>query len=448
MPSESDGPGYERAAHRIASDGRAVRLRGSAPAHARRRVLQAGSTTMSARGALPPDLPPISTPDVAFQFRPCVPPNLDSFLKDAVMGRMEGAADVRTACVDNGTRLGIWMHPTDGADDARARNEALQALDLLRQGENYAAFINASFIKSRADDEFTDQPKLVDPDGFPDPNGPIHLNSLKVEFQAPNRVVTTVAGFDERPWPDVDFRYITTDTLLASAGQLQVATDHHLDADTSWLAALAAIMGGLGLLSPGMFGIGAIFLAELVIAEGHEAPNIGEGAGAAVHHLPAEIMVPARLKLVMHYQRVQVSDGGIFTGGFMALDLRTPSVSLIGARQIAVQEGAHSVTRSYSVTTSDLRPPLTFDWTADGSVASPNAQATSVLFRLPSKSAPEVGAVLTRNVSVRVSDADGLVQEEGATVELHIVSGDPGDEDGKPPICRIKPWLPQCQDDT
>jgi hypothetical protein len=119
-------------------------------------------------------------------------------------------------------------------------------------------------------------------------------------------------------------------------------------------------------------------------------------------------------------------------------------MSLIGARQIAVGEAVHAVSRVYSVLTADMRPPLTYAWVADGSVSSPAEKTTNVTLRLPIKPAPEPGTIVPRHVTVHVSDADGLVQDATATVRLHVVSGDP-DDDNHPPICKIKPWLPQCQ---
>ena len=248
------------------------------------------------------------------------------------------------------------MRPPDGADDGPAREMALASLDLLRQGENYSAFINAALIRSQANDAFSKQPKRLDGDAQPDRHGPVHLTGMHVDFKEPNRIVTTVDGFDERPWPDVDFHLITTDTLSASAGEAQCHSDHTLDTDTSWLGALTAVMAGLTVLVSGWFALPAlVFFAQGVYIAGQSAPDIGEGAGAAVHALPTEIMVPAKLKLVMNYERVEVSAGGIFAGGFMALALRTPSLRINGGGMLAVPKGTPTVNRTFSVTTEDLR---------------------------------------------------------------------------------------------
>ena len=56
----------------------------------------------------------------------------------------------------------------------------------------------------------------------------------------------------------------------------------------------------------------------------------------------------------------------------------------------------------------------------------------------------QVGQVVTRRVAVLVVDADGLSASAELFVRIHIT---PADADGDfPPICKIKPWLPQCQE--
>ncbi len=58
-------------------------------------------------------------------------------------------------------------------------------------------------------------------------------------------------------------------------------------------------------------------------------------------------------------------------------------------------------------------------------------------------SGAQVGQVLTRRVAVRVTDADGLVDTAELLMRIHIT---PVEDDDFPPICRVKPWLPQCQE--
>ena len=99
-------------------------------------------------------------------------------------------------------------------------------------GETLTFFINSALIRRQALDGWNAAPKRLNGSGAPDPDGPIHLTGFSVSFESPNRVVTRVDGFDERPWPDVDFRLTTTDTLSLSGGQVQCTSEPDLDVDT------------------------------------------------------------------------------------------------------------------------------------------------------------------------------------------------------------------------
>jgi hypothetical protein len=340
------------------------------------------------------------------------------------------------------------MRPIAAGDDDAARNAGLQSLNLLGQSENFAAFINSALIRSQAADAFSDVPKRLNGDGEPDSGGPVHLTGMRVAFEAPNRVITTVDGFDERPWPDVTFHLITTDTLSASAGNLQIESDHKIDADTSWLNVLTAVLGALTVFVSGWFVLPTlVFLVQDIVISGIDAPDTGAGAGSAIGVLPSEIMIPEKLKVVFSYERVEVSEGGIFAGGFFVLAPRIPSVIINGRTQLAVPVSEGQTTASareiYGAVTKDLRKPLSFAWTAAGTVFSLAQQSTGVAFPVQD---PEVGQVLQRNVSVQVTDADGLSASASDAVQVHIVSAD--DDGTQPPICRIHPWLPLCHPHT
>ena len=48
-----------------------------------------------------------------------------------------------------------------------------------------------------------------------------------------------------------------------------------------------------------------------------------------------------------------------------------------------------------------------------------------------------------RRVAVRVTDADNLGGSAEVLVRIHVT---PEDDDDLPPVCKVKPWLPQCQE--
>jgi hypothetical protein len=135
-----------------------------------------------------------------------------------------------------------------------------------------------------------------------------------------------------------------------------------------------------------------------------------------------------------------VSNGGIFAGGSFVLIPRSPEAAIAGPNQMSVVEGTAFLTRNYSVRTEDLLPPLRIAWSGDGVALSPSGQATGFRFNL---GGTQVGQVLTRRVAVRVTDADNLVGSAEVLVRIHVT---PEDDDDLPPVCKIKPWLPQCEE--
>jgi hypothetical protein len=387
-------------------------------------------------GEPPPPPPPVSVPDVAMQFSPCLPDAVRADVVAAIRQATGGTADVRALCQNQSERIGLWFRPVVNPDDNAARDRGLQRLNLLQVGETAAFFINSSLIYRTAFDAWNQQARRLNGDGNPDPNGPIHLTSFSVSFESPNRVVTRIGGFDERPWPDVDFTVAITDTLSLSAGGVRCDSVTTLDADTSWLNFLTGLF--LIVFPP----LGAIFLVERIIVGAIDAPQLGAGPGCnAAALIFREVMIPHGLKVDFSYQRLNVGSGGIFTGGSFAVVPRTPEVFLNGPTQLSVPEGTSSVVRSFGVRTEDLRPSLHIVWSGDGVPLNQGAETTGIRFNLGSTSP---GQILAQRVAVRVTDADGLAAETAMIVSIHVVPQD--DDDHFPPVCKQKPWLPQCQE--
>jgi hypothetical protein len=98
------------------------------------------------------------------------------------------------------------------------------------------------------------------------------------------------------------------------------------------------------------------------------------------------------------------------------------------------------VVRTYGVRTDDLRGSLHIVWSGDGVVLNQGAQTTAIRFNLGTASP---GQVVAQRVAVRVTDVDGLAAETALIASIHVV---PKDDDDFPPVCKQKPWLPQCQE--
>jgi hypothetical protein len=422
----------------IASPSRSlVRLRGS---HSSQQPIRAVARLRRPRDddgepEEPPSPPPaVSTPDLALQISFCLPAELNDAIVSAVRQAIDPNADVRTACVNGTQRIGVWLRPFVNDEDNQARSRGLQRLNVIGAGETLTFFINSALIRRQALEGWNAAPKRLNGDGDPDPNGPIHLTGFSLSFESPNRVVTRVDGFDERPWPDVDFRLTTTDTLSLSGGQVRCDSQRDLDVDTSWLNFLTGLF--LILLPP----LGIVFLVERIIVASGDAPETDAGAGCgATALIPREILIPGSQKVVASYSRLEVASGGIFAGGSFVVIPRSPEATITGPAQISVVEGTASLTRTYSLRTEDLRPPLQIAWSGEGFPLHASAETTGFRFNL---AGAQVGQVVTRRVAVRVTDADGLVGSAELIVRIHVTPED----DDFPPVCRVKPWLPQCQE--
>jgi hypothetical protein len=119
---------------RAAGEGLPTAMRIAPPTRARSQLSRGGGELQPTPAGAPPDLPGVSAPDVAFQFKPCLRPETESAVINAVREVVTSAADVRMQCFENTDRLGIWMRPSEGAGDAAARDMGLRSLDLLSQG--------------------------------------------------------------------------------------------------------------------------------------------------------------------------------------------------------------------------------------------------------------------------------------------------------------------------
>ena len=411
----------------------------------------------------PPPPPPISTPDLAIQLLICLDPDVNDRLISAVRGAIDANADVRSACINGTQRVGVWLRPVVNNRDNDARQAGLAQLNILAPNETMAFFINSSLIRRQAFDAWNAAAKRLNGSGDPDPNGPVHLTSFSVSFESPNRIVTRIDGFDERPWPDVDFRLTTTDTLVATGDGLICERQRDLDVDTGWLTFLTVLFTLT--LPP----LGIVFLVQRIIVGSKDAPDTDSGVGDNVlAMIPKEILIPGGQKVVALYQRLEVSGGGVFAGGVVDILPRRPEVSIHGPHQISVSEGSQSVSRTYTLRTVDLRPPFEdagvvkflakvvgtggtggplgirprIEWSGSGTPLRPKAESTVFQFDVDGLQA---GDIAPHRVSVTVVDSDGLTASADLTVNIHGTPPlDEGDE--FPPVCRLKPWLPECQE--
>jgi len=403
----------------------------------------------------PPGDAPVLVPDWAMQFFSCDIQGIDR-IPDALrqhfaMNQID--ADVRSKCnVNNKLGICVWLSTTlPGSQEDQARNRAMDALDIHKTGAVFNLFINSSYIRGEADKSWSNWPKVLDEDGREDPNGPTHLTGFSVNFHSPDRITTRISGYDERPWPDVDFVFTITDTFNASGGDIQLASSEDLDVDTSILNLLT------GLFILHFPPLGLVFLAQSIYITTKDFPSSGaRGAGSYVNgYLPREIMIDNGQKVLVSYLDkefggVEVSEAGVFFGGWMVKVPREPSLQILGPDRLAVNEGQQFVEANYNLISHDLRPNLQVEWSVGDSVVktyttNANHHATTIRF---SCGAVTIDHPIHRRLSVKVTDADGLQAVQPHSVNIHARRRptEPG-QPPRPPICEIRPWLPQCNPD-
>ncbi len=391
------------------------------------------------RGDPTPPLPPVSSPDLALQFRPALEeidvPDLEDKVISAITAAYGANTDIRYSGSSNVGRIGIWFRASLSDEDDQARDRGLQAVNILNGSESFAIFINSSYIKVEANKAWQEMPKVLNKDMKPDSSGPIHLTSLSVTFQSPDTIITKLSGFDERPWPDVDFVFTIKDIFDVSSAEISVDTNNDLDIDTSWLNALTGIF--LIVFPP----LGLAFLTENIIVrvfEGEQDYDEGGVGKKIASTLPKEIMIEGGKKIIFLYSRLNISVGGIFGGGAALPVDRSPSLAINGTFNLTSDSNSTYITKKYKAITEDLRGNIQYRWRVNGVSTGDNSKSPNIRFNL-GQTVP--GQVITKTISLTVTDSDGLSASVEKEVKIYISL----DDFGLPPICRTKPYLPQCQ---
>lgn len=121
-------------------------------------------------------------------------------------------------------------------------------------------------------------------------------------------------------------------------------------------------------------------------------------------------------KLDFFYDKVEVTSAGLFAGGTYLPGVRNPRVFIEGPTFISVPVQQQKTRRTYRVQTVDLREPA-IQWTPGGSGRTQEIEFDTT--GLPA------GTPLSQQITVRVTDADGLEAQNGISVGIEI-TGPPG----------------------
>jgi len=188
--------------------------------------------------------------------------------------------------------------------------------------------------------------------------------------------------------------------------------------------------------------LGIGFLAENIIVrinEGEQEAYDDGGVGKQIASaLPKEIMIEGGKKITFLYNRIDISNGGIFGGGIALPVERTPSVAIRGPENLTSNSNSSYVSKQYKAITEDLRGNLRYDWKVNEIAQNRNNKSPIIRFNLDQS---QPGQIIEKKLSLTVTDEDGLIANAEKIIKIHISL----DDETLPPICRIKPFLPQCQ---
>jgi hypothetical protein len=416
----------------------------------------------------PPPPPVVSYPDLAMELltpAACSGPGIGDTIRQEI-GRNFPSGIVEFQCLASPAaagraRVGVWLRALRADETQAARGRGLTATALLRAGETFAAGVPRPTINKLVAAQWAAQPKSLNHSGQP-ASGPTHLSGYDLTYDVPNsRTIFSVTGYDTDPVPDLHFTYKLTDTFSTSGGALQCTSSTDFSKDNSvvyWLAGGAFLAASLisPWVAPFTFILANGFFIQGTIISSVRAPGStgGQSFCELASMFPAKFLLraqppflPPRQKMVLDYTRASV-DTGIAAGGSWSLAPRSPSVLAAGTRYLDLTipqgyVGPITLTAVATAKTDDMIAP-SFSWTAeaDGTFSGGQSQATfqsrTVTWQVP---VARAGDQFQRAVSVSTTDAEGLTAS-GSTFFVFRIHAE---QEDIPPVCKKKPWLPNCQ---
>jgi hypothetical protein len=399
-------------------------------------------------------------------------------IQQAVAGSLEpfriANPDVRVTCEGGLISIFIWPnHVAPNSCDDLARRRAQMPGYMLKNGL-FGIYIGAGLVRNLAQAAFDSMPHRLDGGGAPTPDGPIHVTSLSVDFvesdvssTANHTVKTYITGYDERPWPDVGFTITLTDELTADPTLHAISTSNTDTNGWDEFFAVALFIPAfvLAVFPPTAFlllndldaltnqpntsntgGVGAGILAtiptEIALPHtgGLENPIGNAGLPRFAFRRPPGPLDEQRSKLVIEYGVPIVNASGIYVSGRPTVHDRVPSVTIVGPSTLVIGPAATQTFGQFGIAATDFYGKLSVTWTSEGelTITSPNERGTLILFP---RGTARPGDHFQRVIKVRVSDLDGTVAAASFIVTVIVLDT----SDSMPPICKIKPWLPQCQ---
>jgi hypothetical protein len=387
-------------------------------------------------------------PDFAFQFSPCLTgDNLQAILNsvtNSVNVAMPGFNPwVQSFCTGTNSIIGVWLTQPTASDTAAGRATKAKAAVFLNGAETFGIHLTKAGFLKFVDKAWASLPKKFNEQGKPSANGPLFLDDFDLSFsqQVPTfgRMILTLRGhYNFASVTNVKFTVQVVDLLSMGGMKITCSNSNNVDVDTSLIEGLIAA---------------SVFVAPFMIPALVDALNTAN----SYNHLPPGILpssaqcaaknaIPDKIfttgatgaffkgkKFDLKYSRLVVNNNqGIIAAGSWALVPRVPSIVINGPSTIKGDlEDNSPIAAGYKVTPTDLVGPLSFTWTAAGAVSTGSKTAATFSVNWP-------GANGQRTVTAHVTDVDGLIATGSKKTTIALTPG------GLPPVCKTKPYLPQC----
>jgi len=414
-------------------------------------AIATAAVARSASGDPPKADPPAARFDIHIPVFGCLAPisaSADADVKNQLRQAFQTYfphVDVQSECgADFSQHYGVWENPASPKEGGDARPALLKSLATIRKPksdgtglEDFGASFGAPLLQHAVDSKWN-ATKATPIDGSGLGNFAFLVKKITlvskspVELQAPNKAELNVKASAEID--PLGFGWFPYDVHVSIVDAMSL--EHRAVSS----AACGTQNRKIACKSTKSYVIPALFGKSGTI-DGATVPSIG---CPLAEGLPLAFPVPkfgtSAEKLVFNYDRVHVGADGFTAGAAIVLGARAPVLTVTGAgAAVIVDSEAKTAQAHVSLTTTDMRPPLTVQWTVGGAVGSPQElDATGSMSFMTVPVPPQLSHATSISVTAKVTDADGVVRSGAGSVTVKL-------DIHETPVCHNKPYLPQCE---
>lgn len=357
-------------------------------------------------------------PDIALQSNIAIPAAARKAFVDDLEAQLKKVfPHAKVFAAPDNMRFGVFVDNSLTSSDA-VKQQGTDAIELTVTGRGIAFTIkiDANFMIRETDKAFTKVPQAFDTDGKPDKDGSIVIQSLHLDFLSAHAVSAVITGVvNVGPFSD-GWTAKASDTLeTTSKDTLHVVQHNKFSPDqplTDVLKFFAEVI---------FKWFGGLFFIDPIKNPNPDVLSAVHPTAQLIGMLPPQVLLPGGdQKVVLTYHSGGVDLTGVAVHGTLEVTARHPKVAIETTGSTKVLAFETIAAAAIGMTTTDLRPPLKIQWTAeDGTVKAPHGSGESVTFEI---GAQKAGAALERTVSVSVTDADQITRHASKAIAIDVVA--------------------------